>query len=347
MSEFGAGHSGTTLVVTTHGRTRRAQIVQRHGWTVGVWLLFAALLAWYAGRLDSFGPYERTSILTTAVAAVFVAMGQGVVILGGGIDLGLGSMVILVNCVSAKYMDGHGFGLCILIAVLVTVAAVMLGGTIGWVIHRSGVPDIIVTLATSFTLFGLALFILPSPGGGTSPSFAHLVTGSETGEVYWPAILCLVVPFAAVWLPMRRRRTVLSIYAAGSDANAAFLSGVNLRRTKVASYALGSFFAALAGLATTAVTGGGEPRFSTASAFTLNAVAAAVLGGVALTGGVGGMIGPIGAALALSLLSPILTNLQLSITWMDSNMAEIVKGLILIIVVMIGGWARARKHKVV
>ena len=327
----------------THSAHR---FVQRHAWTVGVWLLFVALLAWYASRLVSFGPFERTSILTTAVAAVYAAMGQGVVILGGGIDLGLGSMVILANCTSARWMDGKTLPVCLVLAVLVCALGTGVGALIGWIVHRSGVPDIIVTLATSFTLFGLALFILPSPGGGTNPGFAHIVTGSDSGEVYWPAILCLVVPFAAIWLPLRRRRGVLSIYAAGSDANAAFLSGVDLRRTKIASYALGSFFAALAGLATTAVTGGGEPRFSTASAFTLNAVAAAVLGGVALTGGVGGMVGPIAAALSLSLLSPILTNLQNTFSWMDSNMAEILKGLVLIVVVMLGGYARSRRAKV-
>lgn len=338
---------GDTTVQALRRRSSGSRLIVRHSWTVGVWILFVALLSWYASRLVTFGPYELASILTTAVASVYVAMGQGIVVLGGGIDLGIGSMVILTNCVSAKYMEGQGFLVGVLIALVVTIAAMMLGGLIGLTIHRSGVPDIIVTLATSFSLFGLALFILPSPGGGTSPAFAHLVTGSETGEVYWPAALCLIVPFVVIWLPLRRRRAVLSIYAAGSDADAAFLSGVNLRRTKVFSYALGSLFAALAGIATTAVTGGGEPRFSTASAFTLNAVAAAVLGGVALTGGIGGMIGPMGAALALSLLSPILTNLQLSFSWMDSNMAEIVKGLILILVVLIGGWARQRKRKVV
>lgn len=305
------------------------------------------LVVWYASRLQSFGNFEKASILTTAVAAVYAAMGQGIVILGGGIDLGLGSMVILANCVSAKWMNGHGLAACLGLAVVVVVLAVALGAGIGWIIHRSGVPDIIVTLATSFSLFGLALFILPSPGGGTSPSFAHIVTGSDSGEVYWPAILCLAVPFLVVWLPLRRRRVVLSIYAAGSDRNAAFLSGVSMARTKITSYALGSLFAALAGLATTAVTGSGEPRFSTASAFTLNAVAAAVLGGVALNGGVGGMIGPIAAALALSLLSPILTQLQDGFSWMDSNMAEIVKGLILILVVMLGGYARTRRSKVI
>jgi ribose transport system permease protein len=309
-------------------------------------MLFVVLLGWYGSRLDSFGSYEAASIFTTAVAAVYVAMGQGIVILGGGIDLGIGSTVILANCVSAKYMNGKSLVACLVIAMLVTAASAAVGAVVGLIIHTSRVPDIIVTLATSFSLFGLALMILPSPGGGTHPSFAHIVTGSDSGEVYWPAAVCIAAPVIAVWLPLRRRRTVLSIYAAGSDANAAFLSGVNLRRTKVTSYAFGSFFAGLAGLATTAVTGGGEPRFSTASAFTLNAVAAAVLGGVALVGGVGGMVGPIGAALALSLLSPILTNLQLRFSWMDSNMAEIVKGLILILVVMAGGWARARRRKV-
>ena len=91
---------------------------------------------------------------------------------------------------------------------------------------------------------------------------------------------------------------------------------------------------------TTAYTGGGEPRARIANDFTLNSVAAAVLGGVALTGGVGGLTGPVLAALCLSLIPAIM----LGLGW-DPNNAETARGVIIILVVLVGGLLQARRRK--
>ena len=106
---------------------------------------------------------------------------------------------------------------------------VLLAAAIGVIITVSGVPDIIVTLAASFTLSGLALFIIGGPGGGASIDFQHFVAGPL--DNYWPSVLWTVGALVLVWLPLRLSRPGLAIYAIGSNRNAAFLSGVSIART--------------------------------------------------------------------------------------------------------------------
>ena len=95
-------------------------------------------------------------------------MAQGVIVVSGGVDLSVGAMMVLANCLSALWMEDQGLAACLLFAVLVLVVTVALSTLTGIVIMASGVPDIIVTLAASFFLAGLALFIVGGPGGGTS-----------------------------------------------------------------------------------------------------------------------------------------------------------------------------------
>ncbi len=142
-----------------------------------------------------------------------------------------------------------------------------------------------------------------------------------------------------MWLPLRRSRLGLAIYALGSNRKAAFLSGVNIARTRVLAYAIGGLFAGFAGLVITASTGGGEPRATIGTSATLNSVAAVVLGGVALTGGVGGLVGPVLAALCLTLIPAIM----LGLGWDPSN-AETARGVIIILVVAIAGLLQARRR---
>ena len=105
------------------------------------------------------------------------------------------------------------------------------------------------------------------------------------------------------------------------------------------AYSLGGLFAGLAGLVTTAFTGSGEPRASIGANATLNSVAAVVLGGVALTGGVGGLVGPVLAALCLTLIPAIM----LGLGW-DPSYAETARGVIIILVVMVGGLLQVRRR---
>jgi ribose transport system permease protein len=334
----------TSAVAARPGGFMWKRWIKRNGWTVGVWALLALSVAWYATLIPRFGTFEVTTILKSGLPLALLALAQGVIVLSGGVDLSIGSMLVLANVTSARFMEGQDFTTTLIIAVVVLVAAAVLDAVVGWIISVSRVPDIVVTLATSFVFAGLALWILPSPGGGTSGGFRILFTGSEfgIGRVWWPSLVMLAVPTAAVWAIMRRTRTGLSLYAIGSSRDAAFLSGLNVKRSRIVAYALGGFLAALAGLATTAITGGGEPRYSIGANATLNSVAAVVLGGIALTGGIGSPLGAVAAAYALYMLAPILTGLGV-----DPNQAQVIQGVLIVLVMMGAGLIELRRRRTV
>jgi ribose transport system permease protein len=131
----------------------------------------------------------------------------------------------------------------------------------------------------------------------------------------------------------------LSIYAIGSSQLAAFRSGVSVGRTKVIAYALTGLFSAFAGLSLTASTGIGTP---VPGPYTLLSVAAVVLGGVSLAGGRGGVFGPIVAVLILQQIRTVMAFLKV-----DTNLAIVLQGVILIGVVMFGSliqWQRSRRR---
>lgn len=316
--------------------------LSRHGWTLGVWLLLGGLIAWYTTLVPSFGGFELSLIVNNSLPIAFLALGQAVIVIAGGIDLGVGSMMVLTNVIAAKSMEGQSLGVAMLIAVAVILGAAALNGLVGWIINVSKVPDIVITLATLFIFAGFATAILPSPGGGAPGRFRWFFTGSELGigRNAWPAIIMLTVVTLAVGWWLVKTRTGLSLYALGSDKTAAYLSGVRNAKAKIVSYAIGGGLAAMAGLATTALTGSGSPRFAIASAATLNSVAAIVLGGIALVGGIGSVIGASAAAIVLFILNPILTA-----RGVDPNNARVIQGLLIIFVLMIAGVLELRRQR--
>jgi ribose transport system permease protein len=142
------------------------------------------------------------------------------------------------------------------------------------------------------------------------------------------------VCIGAVWIPLRRSRLGLSIYAVGSNSLAAFRSGVAVDRTRIVAYAIAGLFAAMGGLALTMSTGIGAPI---PGPYLLASVAAVVLGGVTLGGGRGGIVGPILAVFVLRLVRTILTFLSV-----DPNITTIVEGTIMVFVVMLGAYVAMR-----
>ena len=316
--------------------------LRRYGWTAGVWLLLLLLLGWYATLIPRFGAFQITSIAKNSLPLVYLSVAQAVIVIAGGIDLSVGAMLVLTNAMAAQMMDGQPFAVTVVIALLVIVIAAAINGTVGLIIHVSKVPDIVVTLATSFILSGAALLVLPSPGGGTSGGFRAIFTGSVkgTGTNFWPPLVMFGVPLVLAALWMRRTRTGLSLYAAGSDPKAAYLSGVRTARSKVVSYAVGGAFGAMAGLSALAITGSGESRFATGANFTLRSVAAIVLGGVALTGGIGSVIGAGVAGIILFVLSPVLSAMGI-----DPNTAQVIQGVLIVFVMMIAGIVELRRQR--
>jgi ribose transport system permease protein len=310
------------------------QVLVRNAWVLGVWLLLGALLFWYAQLIPTFGTFQLTSISKNSLPLIYLAIGQAIIVIAGGIDLSLGPLLLLSNVLAARFMEDQPFAIVLLIALAIIVGLASLNAGTGYFITISGVPDIVVTLATSYIWSGVALWVLPSPGGGTAPEFRWLFTGSTAG-IGGPFIVPMVMialPALAVFFFSRRSRTGLTMYAIGSNSVAARLAGLDVRRAKIVSYAVGGAMAALAGLATIAITGTGDPRFSVGASATLNSVAAIVLGGIALTGGVGSVLGVVATGIILIMLNPILSAMGI-----DANTAQVIQGALIAGVMMIGG----------
>ena len=187
-------------------------------------LLLLVLLFWRASQVPKFGAFEIRTITAGTMSLAFLAMAQSIIVISGGIDLSVGSMMVFTNCLAARWMEGQSLGTCVALALVVIAIAMALSTLIGVVITVSGIPDIVVTLAASFILSGMALFVLSSPGGGFSADLQRRVVGGFSEP--WPSILWIVGALLLIWLPLKRSRTGIAMFAVGSDRNAAFLSGV-------------------------------------------------------------------------------------------------------------------------
>ena len=330
--------SEVTLTKLPTPTTAFQRMRTRHGWLATITTLMVVMFIWRASQVPNFGGFQIRTITAGTLSLGLLAMAAAVVIITGGFNFAVGSMLVFINCFSAWLMEDKGLLACLGIAVLSVMLAMVISALMGWISVISGVPDMVVTLAISFILPGAALIILGGPGGGTSPDFVTVVVGGFSNPI--PSIIWMAVALGLIWYPISRSRVGKSLYAVGSNRQAAYLSGVDVGRTRIIAYAISGLFSGLAGVVTTAYTASGEPRASIGLGMLLSAVAAVVLGGVLLSGGVGGMLGPVLAAFILSLIPAIMLGLGV-----DPNIAETVRGVILIVVVMVGGWLQLRRSK--
>jgi ribose transport system permease protein len=331
--------SAATGVVGGRRRTTDTLVAfgRRNTWTLGLLALLATVLVFTKIIQPSYGVSGIQNLANAVLPIALAAVAQAIVVIGGGIDLSIGAMMALTSVVAASQMEGQSpeFGVVVVVGVLLL--GLLLGAINGSLVVITRVPDIVVTLAMSFVWAGCALLVLRTPGGKAVDWLRELVLGSVVIEWIPKAAVLLVIIVAVIWLPLRRSRTGLAIYAVGSNRLAAFRSGVSVGRTKVISYMLAGLFAALAGLSLTAVTSIGTP---VPGPYTLQSVAAVVLGGVSLAGGRGGVFGPIIAVVILRLVRTDMTFLNV-----NPNFATVAEGAILIGVVMIGSLIEMRRRR--
>jgi len=318
--------------------------LRQQGWIAGLVVLFVLLFISAKLIQPSYGAGDFGSLARAALPFAFAVAAQTVVVIAGGIDLSVAAMMAVTSVTAAALMAGASPEFALLVVPFVLLMGFSLGALNGILIVVTRVPDIVVTLATLFMLQGAALLILPAPGGGSAEWLRSLIVGTvplpalpDNVTAWFPkALLLLVVLLGIVWLPLKRSRLGLSIYAIGSNELAAFRSGVPVARTKILAYAFGGLFGAMGGLALTMSTGIGAPI---PGPYLMASVAAVVLGGVVLGGGKGGLLGPIIAVFVLRLARTVLTLLAI-----DPNVTAIVEGTILVAVVMFGAFIALRSR---
>jgi ribose transport system ATP-binding protein len=300
-------------------------------------LLIVFLMATVAihPRFDSF---DAQSLAMAALPLACAAAAQAIVVISGGIDLSIGSVMAVANVLAARTMNEASFSESLWLALAILAAGAAIGAANGLLVIVSRVPDVIVTLTSGFIWGGVALLILEKPGGGAPLEFANLGTGSLITEWLSNSLVLLVVSVAFVWIPVRMSRTGLRIYATGSDKIAAFRSGVNVEVARLLAYVLGGLFSAIGGLGLTMTTGIGSPHAGVL--YTLSGLAAVVIGGVSLTGGRGGVVGPVIAAFVLTLIPADLIFLNI-----DPNFGQVIQGTLIVLVVMAGGLATLVRNR--
>jgi ribose transport system permease protein len=272
-------------------------------------------------------------VITTAankgVLLAIVAMAQTLPVLTAGIDLSVGMVFVLANCLASHLVVGTPMQAAL--GVLAVSATGTLCGLINGVIIVYGrLQPIITTMATGTIYFGLALALRPVAGGAVQEDLADLLTGAQLGGVP-SSLFVLLAIVMLVWVPYRRSTTGRAALAMGSAEGAAYMSGVPINRAKIAAYTLSGLLAALAGLMLTFITYSGEASSSLGGTYTLNSIAAVVIGGTSLAGGAGSAIGSIFGAFVMRTIGDLLFVFDLEPLWQP-----LFQGVILLLAVSLG-----------
>ncbi len=284
---------------------------------IGMTVAIVALNAWL--QPNFFGRASIESNMASLAPILLVGVAQAIVILNRELDLSMGAGVSLLNCVLASFAPeqfGGPFGQLAIVFGL----SMLLGAINGVLVAVLGLPSLIATFATSALWFGLALAIMPQPGGAVSDAIGDFYSG----HILWlPTSLIIVAAGMAGWMTVSRHRVGRWIVATGSNPAAIFQAGIPLPWVRLSAYLLAWTFVFLSAVSISAQTLSGDARL--AQTYTLSSVAACVIGGISLKGGRGSPWGALLGAIVLGLIGNVIYFAGVPSSWQ-----EFVKGLIVV-----------------
>jgi len=299
----------------------------------GTLLAFAAFVLMFTIYATNHPAGLNANVATTAAnkgtLLAIVAIAQTMVVLTAGIDLSVGMVMVLANCLASTVVNGSP-----LMTALGVLSVLFVGGLCGaingLIVIYGRLQPIVTTIATGAVYYGAALALRRVPGGDVNSSLADALTGQLPGGI--PASLALLLGLVlVVWLPFRRSAVGRAAYAVGSSEIAAYMSGVPVRRAKFVAYTLSGILASAAGLFLTLITYSGEASAANGSTYTLYSIAAVVLGGVSLFGGSGSAVGAIFGALMFRTIGDLLFVFNVEPLWQP-----LFQGLVLFAAVCLG-----------
>lgn len=266
-------------------------------------------------------PQNLSSILLRVLPLLAVSLGQTLVLLGAGIDLSVGAVIALSTTLASVSLDSN-----LLAGILLVFAGGMFVGLInGLGVTFLRINPFLMTLGTTIITGGVALYIRPYPGGIIPMSYVKFVLAKIGVFPLTPFLLFILLVMIGIII-LHKSLFGRHLYAVGGNKDAARLAGINTNRVLIGTYVLSGFFAAFAGLYMTARICCGDPGVG--EGYQMDSIAAAVLGGAALTGGRGTMGGTVIGVIMLAMLGNVFNLLNFNIYWQN-----ILRGLILIVVV--------------
>ena len=260
-----------------------------------------------------------TGFFAANTPLICVSVGVGVVMMAGGIDISLGGMVCLVNVCFAMMIDsGVNSGLAVLVCVALSLG---MGALNGVIVGFLRVSPMLATFAASSIYAGLALWLMPLPGGSIPSSFTTVYNTTLLGIPFPIFIIALVLVLAKL---IQYSRFGTHIMASGQNELKAYVSSIPVDRVRFFTYIFAGLCAGIAGLAISANSGGGDSRVGLP--LSLNSLAACVIGGISLAGGKGDAWGAVFGALFLQMVTTVVLATGLSSFYQD-----FIKGIILLI----------------
>jgi ribose transport system permease protein len=263
-----------------------------------------AVIFWIRPAAMSY--FGFTLLFKFAVPLVFASLAQMLIIMLGDIDLSIGSFVGFVTCVTALYLASAP-----LLALAIYAASIVVYAGVGLLIQVRQLPSIIVTLGMSFLWLGVAVTLMPGPGG-SAPHWLAGFMGWKPPVLPLPIVIALVAAGIGHAVIARSSYGVV-LRGAGGNPRSVARAGWSVLIIRCAVYAATGALACLAGLTLTGLTTSGDPNV--APAYTLLGVGAVILGGGSFTGGVVSPVGTVIGALTLALAGSLLSFLQVPPTW--------------------------------
>lgn len=274
------------------------------------------------------------SILAVAMPFVLVSMAAAPAIISGGIDLSIGPAAGFVNAVLIAWLAPADWTSPLVVIAATLAIGLAIGAANGVVVAWLRVPSIIATLGSYLVLSGLTLEILPM-SGGRAPDWMIALAG-RIGVFPLPLVMPAVVFLA--WAPVRASAFGRNLLASGGEPRAAFASGIDVALTRFVAFVASSIIGAVTGFAFTVSLGSGDP--TAATPYTLIGIAGAVLGGVSLSGGRGGLLGAAAGGAVLFLVQNLL-----SLAHVSAFYAQIAYGVILLAALALNGFVDRARHR--
>ena len=306
MSEVQKTQPPNATAGVTSTRTRITDFIANNGALVGLLVLCLAL---FIATPYFLTPDNLLNVGIQASVVAVLAFGQTFVIVTAGIDLSVGSVAALCGMVAA--FTGQSWGMPGLVALVFgLLTGLVVGMVSGGAVAYAKLPPFIATLAMLSVARGLTLVISDGVPISTPPAITWL--GSSIGPIPVPVIVLLVMG-AIAWFILNRLSIGRAMYAVGGNLEAARLSGIPVKRVLLTVYALSGLFAAVAGLVLSGRLASAQPQ--AAAGYELDAIAAVVIGGASLAGGVGRVSGTLIGALVLAVIRNGLNLLNVSAFW--------------------------------